>query len=461
MNDNLNPRHDRVPESWWDERSEAFEAWADSVSPADLEPADTTALQAITRLTDVRKEIDAAILEAVREARRHCRTWAEIGAMLGVTKQAAQHKYGPIPADSQPRSKPKVGALHEEHHRLDASSRVRTRPHLVAHADWSTNPRKRWHSVAVLEDDGCYRVSAPAPVGPLSTYLGRLCECAGPGSTVLTGFDFPIGLPASYAAMAGITGFRSALPRLGRNEWSDFYEPARSRSDISVGRPFYPSGPGKRGEHSQDHLYSRLGLSSMSDLKRRCERRAQSLFWLIGPNQVGKAAISGWRELLAPALASAAPPLIWPFDGRLCDLLARPGTVVAETYPAEMCRHLELAVSEPDRSKQRQCDRAADASALRAWARTNGVRLTERLRDEIEDGFGPTDDGEDRFGEDRFGEDRFGGDRFGGDRFDAVVGLFGMLDVVLGNLESGEPRDDRTLVEGWILGYSVASGGGC
>ena len=95
MNDDLTPQHDRVPESWWDERAEAFETWADSVHPADLEPADTRALQAITRLTDLRKEIEAAIFDAVCEARRTGRTWSEIGVMLGVSKQAAQQRYGP------------------------------------------------------------------------------------------------------------------------------------------------------------------------------------------------------------------------------------------------------------------------------------------------------------------------------------------------------------------------------
>ena len=95
MNDRLKSQHGRVPEGWWDERSEAFEAWADRVSAADLEPADTRSLQAITRLTDLRKEIEAAILEAVRQARRAGHTWSEIGAMLGVSKQAAQHKFGP------------------------------------------------------------------------------------------------------------------------------------------------------------------------------------------------------------------------------------------------------------------------------------------------------------------------------------------------------------------------------
>ena len=95
MNDDSTPRHDRVPESWWDERAEAFETWADSVHPADLEPADTRALQAITRLTDLRKEIEAAIFDAVCGARRTGHTWSEIGVMLGVSKQAAQQRYGP------------------------------------------------------------------------------------------------------------------------------------------------------------------------------------------------------------------------------------------------------------------------------------------------------------------------------------------------------------------------------
>lgn len=94
VNNDLTSRHDCVPESWW-ERAEAFETWADSVHPADLEPADTRALQTITRLTDLRKEIEAAIFDAVCEARRAGHTWSEIGVMLGVSKQAGQQRYGP------------------------------------------------------------------------------------------------------------------------------------------------------------------------------------------------------------------------------------------------------------------------------------------------------------------------------------------------------------------------------
>ena len=90
-----------MADSWWEQRADAFGAWAEQIDPADLEPADTGALQAIARLTDLRKEVDTAILEAVREARQQRRTWAEIGAMLGVTRQAAQHKYAPALARTQ------------------------------------------------------------------------------------------------------------------------------------------------------------------------------------------------------------------------------------------------------------------------------------------------------------------------------------------------------------------------
>ena len=69
---------------------------------------------------------------------------------------------------------------------------------------------------------------------------------------------------------------------------------------------------------------------------------------------------------------------------------------------------------------------------MRDWACKNRVRLTSRLHSEVTDGFGSGDDGE--------------------DRFDAIVGLLGMVEVILGNLQSGEPKDDTTRVEGWILG---------
>jgi hypothetical protein len=77
-------------------RAKAIEAWADKVEPEDLVVADTESLRAIAELTERRGELDAALLEAIRAARRSDRSWSEIGAMLGVSKQAAQRKYSKV-----------------------------------------------------------------------------------------------------------------------------------------------------------------------------------------------------------------------------------------------------------------------------------------------------------------------------------------------------------------------------
>ena len=75
------------------DRATALEEWADQVSPDDLVPVDTTSLRRIAELTDQRERIDAELTDAVRSARNDHRSWSEIGAMLGVSKQAAQRKY--------------------------------------------------------------------------------------------------------------------------------------------------------------------------------------------------------------------------------------------------------------------------------------------------------------------------------------------------------------------------------
>jgi predicted ATP-dependent protease len=75
------------------ERSAALERWADRVSSDDLVVAGTEALRVIAELAVRRGELDAALIDAVRSARQADRSWSEIGAMLGVSKQAAQRKY--------------------------------------------------------------------------------------------------------------------------------------------------------------------------------------------------------------------------------------------------------------------------------------------------------------------------------------------------------------------------------
>jgi len=76
------------------ERAAALERWAERVTTGDLTEAETSALREIAELTEQRGQVDDKILDAVRAARGSKRSWSEIGAMLGVSKQAAQRKYG-------------------------------------------------------------------------------------------------------------------------------------------------------------------------------------------------------------------------------------------------------------------------------------------------------------------------------------------------------------------------------
>ena len=77
------------------ERARALEEWAGRVDTADLRQADTETLREIAALAKRRTEVDEDLTAAVRSARRAQRSWSEIAAMLGVSKQAAHRKYAP------------------------------------------------------------------------------------------------------------------------------------------------------------------------------------------------------------------------------------------------------------------------------------------------------------------------------------------------------------------------------
>ena len=314
------------------------------------------------------------------------------------------------------------------------------RPSAVVHADWSKDPKKQWMARAILKD-GIYVAHAPERVGDASTLIHRLHLDVSEEGTILVGFDFPIGLPSQYADKIGIENFVELLPFLGHGEWSEFYCVAERAEQISLHRPFYPQRPGGT---KMNFLLEALRIKSKAHLLRRCEEahnglpEAAPLFWTMGPKQVGKAAISGWRDVLAPALQvpdfNAA---VWPFKGALNELLQHRKTVIVETYPAEFYLHLGLNV----KSKKDQADRRANASVLLQWANEiEEVALSPEMYSTVEDGFGSRADGE--------------------DRFDAAVGLFGILNVVLGHRDSGEPEDCKIRnVEGWMLGRLTYSNG--
>lgn len=310
-------------------------------------------------------------------------------------------------------------------------------PELVVHCDWSKDPRKRWMARGLLSG-GDYTAGAAEPVGSIEDLLYRLRSSVGRSATVVVGFDFPIGIPIAYAALAGARDFKDFLRRLGEAEWTQFYDVARTAEEISIQRPFYPLA--SIGAPRRTSLVNGLGLDHPSQLYRLCERRhaerrnsACPLFWTLGPNQVGRAAIAGWKDILSPAVAHADNNIrLWPFDGTLSELVDEAGVVIAETYPGEVYGHLGVQFSNRE-SKTKQADRQQKADQLISWANRRSLDLDTNLATQIQLGFG-TGEGDD-------------------DAFDAVIGLFGMLDVILGRRPEGcHPDPAAARVEGWILG---------
>jgi hypothetical protein len=51
-------------------------------------------VEALVLLVGLGEEIDAAMAEAVKGLRAHGYSWAEIGARLGISRQAAQQRWG-------------------------------------------------------------------------------------------------------------------------------------------------------------------------------------------------------------------------------------------------------------------------------------------------------------------------------------------------------------------------------
>lgn len=308
--------------------------------------------------------------------------------------------------------------------------KVRT---LVAHCDWSKDARKRWMALAERRDDG-WSILPPEPVVSGQTLLADLSRRTRGG--LMVGFDFPIGLPVAYGERTGFDGFTDALRRLGTDDWSEWYSVCGSADEISLRRPFYPARPGGTG---RDRLFAGLGLDGAQRL-RRCERgsadrqAACMLFWTLGGNQVGKGAISGWREVIVPSIDSIG---LWPFAGTLADLDEKDAPIVVETYPGEVYGHLGIP-RRPLWSKRAQSGRAGAGFYLLDWMRRRPVE-GPAVAKEIRDGFGARADGE--------------------DRFDAVVGLFGMLDVLMGHRGEGTPDLSEVYTwEGWILGQRDSPG---
>jgi len=271
------------------------------------------------------------------------------------------------------------------------------------------------------------------PVGPLDTLFQRLFAMAG-GDAVMLGVDFPIGLPRAYVTrhLDPAGSFPAFLKSLA--DRPRFFDVAPAVEDISVDRPFYPRR-GLRGMTRLSHALA-LGLDSAQGLSRACDRATAHrpagapLFWTLGANQSGKAAISAWRDLLLPAMLGGVAMALWPFDGPLRQLI-RPGMVtVAETYPADALRQLGMR---PIGSKRRQADRLALIPGIAAAMKALDAHPTEGLQDLLTQGFGADPAGE--------------------DRLDCLLGVLCVLLVLAGRRPDAPPADPwLTRWEGWVLG---------
>jgi hypothetical protein len=249
----------------------------------------------------------------------------------------------------------------------------------------------------------------------------------------LAGFDFPIGLPAAFGQKTRFSSFIEAIVAFGIDEWSRFYEVSESAEDISLHRPFYPRVASSSAR--QAHLLRALGVDNVDALRRQCERATNDrraacvLFWTLGGNQVGKAAICGWQEVVHPARREGA--LLWPFDGTLPSLAGAGRLVICETYPAEAYRHVDVKFRRGGR-KQNQADRREATVRLPSRCAEYGVELADALLNAIRDGFGSRKSGE--------------------DPFDAAMGLLSMVEVVEGRRAAAPTQTPVVEWEGWILG---------
>ena len=280
---------------------------------------------------------------------------------------------------------------------------------------------------------GGWSVAAPCPAGDLATLLARLTA---DGAVVALGVDFPLGLPRAYAAQhATEPNFPHFLRALATRP--GFFSVCDALADITPDRPFYP----RRGIAGMTRLShaSALSLGDASGLSRLCDRATAErpagapLFWTLGANQSGKAAISAWQDLLLPALAGPHPPALWPFDGPFRSLL-RPGRVaIAETYPAEAMRQLGLRMAG---SKRRPSDRARLTDVLHACLHEASATPSAALSEALRSGFGTDGAGE--------------------DRFDSLLGLLCVLSVLDERRPDTAPPDPWVQHwEGWVLGQTA------
>jgi hypothetical protein len=76
-----------------EEAARRFEQLADQLDPATAEAEDLSDLRAIAEAAEQVRRDEALVTERVAEARARGRSWNRIAVALGVSRQAARHRF--------------------------------------------------------------------------------------------------------------------------------------------------------------------------------------------------------------------------------------------------------------------------------------------------------------------------------------------------------------------------------
>lgn len=308
----------------------------------------------------------------------------------------------------------------------------------IYHADWSVAAKGRWKAHAGRKN-GDWLIDDMSPVGDIPLFIDMMAQQARKKRVVL-GLDFPIGLCRAWYQKAGFNTFAAVLDWLKKPAGQCFFEICETPEQISPNRPFYPVRAGAKGRVKRTHLVDGLGVDDFAQLYRECEKASNGRpaaavpFWTLGANQVGKAMLHGWQNLLLPGIERGCH--IWPFDGELGCLLHQPGMTLIETYPGEIygwlgLHHLDLPSGRF--AKSRQPSRREVLAQLIPDLAKQGIHITPKIQAQIANGIDNAN-----------GKD---------DAFDAFIGVIGLILIAIGKRSENLPDSNRIQTqEGWIIG---------
>jgi hypothetical protein len=275
-----------------------------------------------------------------------------------------------------------------------ASPRADPKLSAVICADWGKESRKRSVYVADVVQRTIRRLESDA--WTLAGIL-RNAEMWASRGTVMVAVDAPLGIPASFlSAVARLQPLAPPRGFLNVLEWAkkqqNFFVATSRPEDWRVERPFFavPGVPG--GLTAYRTAAGRLGVN----LDRTIDRltRANTAFATSGiPGSVGSGACALWRELQT-LLQPGRNFRVWPFDGKLDDMIGTVPVIVGEMYPraAYATALLDSEAAARPQLKVKKTDGAVRSVALAKLLRTQWVQRNAIQIENVDFAAGNEDD---------------------------------------------------------------------